>query len=208
MTFHSILFDGSEDCTNGEHVEAPAFFADLNLDQLIESITADWKDYDLAPFYFTQLKSLEAIAYRQYVMQDLGDKILMQAVKSFSGQMRAMQELHGRAEKLYYKYAIQRCFVGTVEIYCKAVERFSRDLCALELKSPGLCAFRDYLTKYVVSASFSSLVAEAGNLKSALAAIRYCLLSRMAASPFKASNRKATIAPRLKRPSRNLGKVQ
>jgi DNA mismatch repair protein MutS len=176
MTFHSILFEESDDAMKRETREAPAFFGDLNLDQIINAITADWKDYDLAPFYYTQLNDLDTIAYRQKVMQDLEDKVLLQAVKSFSGQMRAMRKRLDQAKNLYYKYAIERCFVGAVEIYCEAVERLSRDLRALDLKSRGLRAFRDYIREYVASISFPKLVAEVGKVKSDLSAINYCLV--------------------------------
>jgi DNA mismatch repair protein MutS len=173
VTFHSILFEG--DGAQRETLEAPAFFGDLNLDQIIDTITADWKDYDLAPFYYTQLNDLDAIGYRQEVMQDLEDKILMQAVKSFSRQMRAMRERLDQRKKLYYKYAMERWFVGAVEFYCTAVERLSLDLSAVDVKSRGLRAFRDYLAGYLASVSFRNLVAEAGKLKSDLSTIRYCL---------------------------------
>jgi hypothetical protein len=141
----------------GEPHQAPVFFHDLNLDQIVEAIIAGWKEYDLAPFFYSQLNNLDAIAYRQEVMQDLEDKILMQSIKSFSGQMRAMREHLDQVKKIYYKRAMDRLFVGTVEIYCTAVERFSRDLGALDLKSRGLRAFRKFLKEYVVSAPFRNL---------------------------------------------------
>ncbi|MGB8477760.1 MAG: hypothetical protein WCE63_02830 [Acidobacteriaceae bacterium] len=176
MTFHSILFEESDDVRGGLRLEAPAFFGDLNLDQLIESITADWKDYDLAPFYYTQLSELGAIAYRQNVIRDLADKSVLQTVQSFSGEMRTMRERLDQSKKLYYKYATQRCFMSAVEVYCGAVERLSLELSALDVKSRGMVAFRDYIAGYVASDPFRCLVIEAGKLRSELSAIKYCLL--------------------------------
>jgi DNA mismatch repair ATPase MutS len=176
MTFHSILFDRPDDVRKGERNQAPTFFSDLNLDQLVDNVTADWKDYNLTQFYYTQLNDLDTIAYRQNVMQDLEEKRVMEAVKSFSSQMRTMRERLDLSKKLYYKYAIQRCFMGAIETYCEAVERFSLDMCSLDVKSQGLLALRDYLTEYVASSPFRNLVKEAGKLKLDLSAIRYCLL--------------------------------
>jgi hypothetical protein len=177
MTFHSILFEGSDDGARTETLEPPAFFHDLYLDQIVETITADFKDYDLTSFYYMPLNDLDAISYRQEIMQDLDDKLVMQVIKAFSERMRSMRGNLDQAKQFhYYKYAMERWFLGAVEIYCEAVECLSKDFCAVDLKSRGLRSFREYLTEYVASVSFRNLATEAGKLKSGLSAIRYCLL--------------------------------
>jgi DNA mismatch repair protein MutS len=47
MTFHSILFERPEDSIKDEPVEEPVFFGDLNLDQIIDAITAGKQEYQL-----------------------------------------------------------------------------------------------------------------------------------------------------------------
>lgn len=176
MSFQSILFEISDDGTRGEAiVETPAFFHDLNLDQIVEAITAGWKDYDLTPFFHTPLSDLDAICYRQEVMQDLEDNALIEVVKSFSEHMGAMRVRLTGLKKLDYKYSIERRFVGAVEIYCEAVEGLLRGLCAVDVKSRGLRAFSEYLTVYVASISFRDLVTELEKVKSDLSAIKYSL---------------------------------
>jgi DNA mismatch repair protein MutS len=178
VPFHSILFAAPDDDTRRETVEAPAFFGDLNLNQIIDSITANWKDYDLAPFFYTPLNDLDAIAYRQEIMRDLEDNRVMEAIKLFSQQMRTMRERVKQAKDLYYKYATERAFLGAVEIYHQAVECLLQELSALDLESRGLHAFRKYLTEYAASASFRNLVTETEKLKLDLSNIRYSLLMK------------------------------
>jgi hypothetical protein len=178
MPFRSILFDRTEISTDIDAQEAPDFFKDLNLDQVVGAITEDWKDYNLAPFFHFRLNNLDAITYRQEIMQDLEENRLMEDIKSFTSQMREMRERLKQAKDLYYKYATERAFLGAVEVYYQAVERLLQELCALDLKSRGLRAFREYLTEYVASASFRNLVTEAEKLKLDLSDIRYSLLMK------------------------------
>jgi DNA mismatch repair protein MutS len=176
MGFHSILFNDLESGRNADSVEAPEFFKDLNLDQVVQAITEGYKDYHLAPFFYVRLHELDAISYRQEVMRDFDDVRLMEAVKSFSVQMRAMRERLKQAKDLYFKRAIERGFLGAVEIYCQAVERFLQQLGKLRLRSRGLCAFREYLKEHVASSSFGNLATETEKLRLDLSSVKYSLL--------------------------------
>jgi len=176
MTFHSILFENAQDGAPGIKSDAPDFFVDLNLGQVIDAITADWKEYELASFYYAPLQDLDAIAYRQEIAADLDNQPVLAAVKSFSDRMRAMRARLGEAKEVhYFKRAAERLFLGATEIYCEAVKRLVQDLRALDLKSRGLRAFLEYLAGYVTGAPFGQLVTEAASLKSQLSAIRYTL---------------------------------
>ncbi|MGC9159095.1 MAG: MutS-related protein [Terracidiphilus sp.] len=178
MPFCSVLFEGSGTGANEQPSEAPAFFRDLNLDQLVSTVTAGWEEYHLEPFYSTPLRDMETIAYRQQILQDLEDPALMQAIRSFSGQMQRMRARLDQAKKLYYRRATERCFLGAVEIYCAAIERLAREIEAIDLSSQGLGSFRSYLGVYAASSSFRGLKDETAQLESDLASIRYGLLIR------------------------------
>jgi len=178
MTFHSILFEAPNDGAERETAEVPPFFGDLHLDRIIDAITSDWKDYDLRPFYCRGLYDLNEITYRQEVMQDLENDALMQGIKSFSERMRVMRVRLNQAEeakKYEYKRAMERLFLGAVEMYCEAVARLSQDLSELDTQSRGLRALREYLGNYAESETFRDLATEAQKLKANLSSITYCL---------------------------------
>lgn len=176
IVFHSILFRTPDEAARPETRQAPDFFRDLNLDQIVQAATGVWKAYDLAPFFQAPLDDLDAVSYRQEVMRELEGKDLMEIVKSFSERMRKMREHLDRARKLYHKYEKERWFLEAIDVYCHGVERLEQDLRRIDPSSRGLCALREYLGEYVATSGFTALAAEAMKLKSDLSSIRYALL--------------------------------
>ncbi len=172
----SVLFERPEDRPEDDRLEEPAFFADLNLDQIVGAITAGKDEYRLKPFFYAPLTTTSAIEYRHEVMHDLEDGTAMAQIRAFAQRMRAMRDHLAQADKLYYKYQKERWFLDAVGIYCEAVARLADDLDHADLKARGLLAFRNYLRGYVASDRFASLVRETKRITAALSAIKYCLL--------------------------------
>ena len=177
MSFYSILFRESDQTATAEAREAPAFFRDLNLDQIVEAVTADWKDYDLIPFFYSSLMDVDAIAYRQEVMEDLEEGSLWEPVRKFSKCMQEMRKCLVEARRLSdYKHAAARWFLCGAEIYIDAIVDLPHALASDRAKSRGLIALRMYLSAYSDSAAFQELSAQARKLRKELSSIRYCVL--------------------------------
>jgi hypothetical protein len=173
MAFSSILFEVVEDRTRKESPEAPAFFADLNLDQIIDIVTGGREEYNLKPFFYTPLSDAGMIKYRQEVMQDLENPQLSEAIKKFAQEMRTIRLHLGMVEKLRHQYHREGWFLETVDVYCEAVQHLARDLTLADLKSRGFSAFREYITDYAASGPFTSLNAETKKLKTELLTVKY-----------------------------------
>ncbi len=178
MTFHSILFERTEDRREKETLEAPVFFVDVHLDQIIDAITAGRQEYHLQPFFYTSLNDIDAITYRHEILRDLENSTLFENIQSFAQKMRAMRAHLTQADKLYYTYQKERWFLDAVDMYCDAVHRLVHDVTLVDLQSRGFLAFRDYMTNYANSGRFTSLLAETKKLKADLSTVTYCLLIR------------------------------
>jgi len=175
VTFHSILFDRTEDGLKEETLEAPVFFVDLNLDQIIDAITAGRQEYDLKPFFYTPLHDVAAIQYRHEILQDLENQVLFENIKSFAQKMSVMRRYLALAEKLSYKYHKEGWYLEAAEVYCEAITGLAHDLNLADLKSRGFLALREYTTTYANSGGFKSLLADTKRLKADLATVKYCV---------------------------------
>ncbi len=175
MTFRSILYEKIEDRIKAENPQEPAFFSDLNLDQIIDAITAPKEGYNLKPFFYTPLRDAETIRYRQEVMRDMEDEALMAHINAFAGRMIIVRRYLGLVEKLDFNYHKKGWFLEAALVYCDAVTDLARDLSLADLRSRGFLAFREYVTNYVHSHRFQSLLAEAQKVKGGLLGVKYCV---------------------------------
>ena len=173
--FQSILFERTEDRIGEEPLEAPSFFVDLNLDQVVDAITVGKQEYNLKPFFYAPLHDADAIEYRHGVMRDLESGTLLESIESFAQAMHEMREHLAQADRLHHKHQRERWFLDAVEIYCDAVNGLAHDLSLVDLKSRGFLAFREYLSDYANSERFGSLLAWTKELMADLSTVRYCL---------------------------------
>lgn len=175
MVFESILYLNAEGSAHRESTDPPPCFSDLNLDQVVDTITARRQQYNLKPFFYTPLHDSDEIRYRQEVMQDLEDETLLESIRSFAEKMAVVRRYLGLAEKLEFRNHREGWFLEAAIVYCDAVAALAHDLGRASLRSRGLLAFRSYLTDYVSSDGFVSLTEEAARVKADLSAVRYCV---------------------------------
>jgi len=173
--FHSILFTSNDNVPEQDDREAPDYLGDLNLDQVIEAITAGRDEYDLKPFFCRPLKSLEEIHDRQDAFRDLEASSLFEAVRSFAAEMWKMRSCIVQSSKYYYKFQKNALFLSAVEIYCFAVERLTAELASAKLNSRGFRSLRDFLNGYKECGDFRTRITEARRLRKDLSSIRYSI---------------------------------
>lgn len=173
--FTSILFEAPEESAHLDRVSEPEYFADLNLDQVVESITANREEYDLKPLFYERLGTIDGARYRHEVFGDLDHKALSGLIGSFAQSMRHMREHLVQVEKLRHRYQKEGWFLDAVEIYCGAVGDLAHGLGHVEMSSRGLLGFREYLAEYVDSPAFITLLAETEEQKENLSKVDYCV---------------------------------
>jgi DNA mismatch repair protein MutS len=173
--FQSILFEHPADDTDVDGLTEPDFFVDLNLDQVLASMTAGRERYQLKPLFFAPLHQVAAVHYRHEVLRDLEKAEVLEPIRTFAGSMRLMREHLAQVEKLHYQLQKQSWFLDAVEIYCEAVRSLAAGLAERAPSSRGLRGLCDYLDGYAASDRFTSLVARTSALKDALAKVRYAV---------------------------------
>jgi Mismatch repair ATPase (MutS family) len=183
MTFRSILFQGEETNNEKQKQEAPAYFKDLNLDQIIDAITAGTEKYNLKPIFFTPLRSEEAVQYRQEIMRDLENKILFAKMKTFAGGIyevtagiQNISQKLAQSEGYSCNYLEKGRLLNSASVYCEKVVCLVSDIASFDLQSRGLSEFRDYIFTYTKSDAFGVLQSETAAMKADLATVHYCML--------------------------------
>lgn len=147
--------------------------SDLQLEQIIDAVTAGYQEYDLKPVFHSPLRDEGTVTYRQWACRDLETGAVSETVEAFSvamGEVRATLSLAGR---LHYRYQKMEVFLTAVEQYLAAVSSLAAGLGRAEIRSSGFRAVRDYLGRYLASASVQVLQEETRRLRKLLTGVAY-----------------------------------
>lgn len=175
MPLHSILFDRPGIGEAPDEQEPPDYFTDLRLDRIVTAVTAGRDEYRLAPYFQATLDNVATIHYRLEVFRDLEVPAIRRIFESLSDGMRAMREHLDHRAKVHNTYERARWFLAAAAVYCDAVGPMASDLVAAAPRSAGMRDLADYLTSYLASDGFTTLLADTRGLIRKLNEIRYRL---------------------------------
>ncbi len=175
LPFRSILFDFWESDGQVEEQDSRASFHDLNLDQIVDTITAGREEYDLRSYFYGPLRNIENVHYRQDVFRDLVNPDLLRLVLSFGEGMRSMRGHLAISEKRYYGRQKQAAFLDAVETYCNATSKLTEGLLAVDPASRAFKALREFLVRYSASEEFNELWRRTEQVRGDLSRVRYSL---------------------------------
>lgn len=174
MTFRSILFPGAEPPVLAEH--EPACFHDLNLDQLVATLTEGLDAHELPALFHTSLATVEQIEYRQQVYADLTRDDVHRHARAFTDAMTTHREQLALLPKIHAPRQREFWLLSAMLAYQHAVRELAGALADDELDSAGMRGLRDWLRDHVAGDAFTGAAREAEGIRAQLDALRYTML--------------------------------
>ena len=146
---------------------------DLNLDQLIHSVViGNYRDF-VTEVLKTPLTCTKDIYYRQEIFQELEEKELYQALKSFVKTMDHVDSQLISLSRLVYEEQKESYFLYIMYEYCNAVDAFYQTLRKRELKSQGFQMVLQCVQSYVKSEEYSILHQKSQQLMERVKRVKY-----------------------------------
>ncbi len=152
------------------------FVADLNLDQVIDAISAEREEAALlARLMLSPLHDPEDIHHRHDVFRDLEDPALFESLARFSESAADVRAHFRQLEGMRVPQQRQGWFLDAALVYCKAIRALRDDLEGAALGSRALLAARSFVTDYAASDAFTALAREAVQVHEAMERVQYCV---------------------------------
>lgn len=170
MRFTSIL-DRKSPC---QEKAGPAFFRDLNLDQVIERIRLDWGG-EVSSFYYYFPADASCEDYRREVYADIGLEGAYEALCDFVEEMKRRREAAGFQAEVDEALQKAAWHLREADCYCRAFRRLAGRLRKIPLQSQGMLLFLEYLEEYLSGEDFQRMEKEAAGLLEKMSAFRLVL---------------------------------
>lgn len=166
---HSVPEDPSD-------LVEPAYFQDLNLDQLVTGVAGAADVYGLTGYLRHPLDDPGLIYFRQAVFIDVEHGRLRAVIDDFGQQMRTVREGLGTAQRPSEHYERRRWHLDAATAYCDAVCALHSDLADVDPSSPGLQGIVAFLRHYLDSERFRVLAHARSATIGALTTVQYAVL--------------------------------
>lgn len=154
--FQSILGVHKTEEIEPEKLIMPKYFYDLNLDQVVQDIMEEQKDYDLRRFFFFTVGQ-EDVRYRQAVLKDLEKPEVYESLVAFATGIRKAKEYLNYCNDTEIIVQQRKWKLDAADSYIGGILRLQRDLEKDWITSEGLLSFREWLISYTSGEEFIQL---------------------------------------------------
>lgn len=153
----------------------PAYFADLQLDRLIDAVLNERDQHNLRPAFLGRLTDAPAIERRQSVLADLEDDGLRSAMRAFCDGLARCEQQFALAARLRHPPQAQRWRLNAVAAYAEVIEAVTDALTQAAPASAGMRDWLAWLRDYRADPGFTAMATGARALRTELGELQYTL---------------------------------
>lgn len=158
---------------DGTDLPEPPYFRDLLLDRVVGAITAGRDAFNLKPLFYRPLRTVPAILYRQAVFADLERPAVRAAAEQFAAAMEESRRHLALARTLRDERQQHRWHLAGTAVRGQAITGLADGWAAAGVQSAALGRAQRFLHQLAQSPPVQAMRAEAAQLRTDLAAVRY-----------------------------------
>jgi len=172
---YSVLF-GEHRPADVDRTPEPAYFTDLRLDQVVAALAGPKDEFGLTPLYRALVADPAVLTLRQDVFDDVARERVRAALDDFSTAMATVHNWLRASANLRVPAQRDRWHLNAAAAYCGAVHALGHALTETDVRSAGLRAIAEHVTRLADSAPFRALESEASALEQRLSGLSYAVL--------------------------------
>ena len=154
--------------------QIPAFYFDLNLDQIIARVSRCWGE-NIRPYYAYFPKDREGENYRRQVFQDVKQPETAGVLFRFHEHGAKIREARKQGEEVSSPLQKAYWLLCEIESYCCCYEELGGALKEAPLSSQGLVEFREILQRYINEPDYLSMRDQVRRILGEIRALRFVL---------------------------------
>ena len=171
MDMFSLL---SKHGNNEMQTDKPAFFLDLNIDQIIDKISEDWVE-DIRELYYSMPADQETEDYRRAIFTEVKKEGILPVLIEFLELMRQRSACMERKEKVEDAAQKHVWYIQEVSCYVLALEMLRNKLEEFSFRSEGMRGLMEFLSQSVSDAEYCAFKEEVLKLRDELVGFRMLL---------------------------------